>query len=127
MASLHSPSAASLASYDVSDYESDAIEGAFLPSFEQNSQDGGDTFNSFIPDYNIKFPSESFYHDRTIRNGDQRSSSLVTLAGTSKGCSSLQHISVSTHELGLPGDGQSEQDLDKPGFESITGRSCCSI
>ena len=48
---------------------------------------------------------------------------LVRLrAGTSKGCSSLQHISVSTHELGLPGDGQSERDLDKSGFESITGR-----
>ena len=58
----------------------------------------------------------------TIRNGGQRSSSPVTLAGASKGCSLLQHISVSTHELGLPGDGQSERDLDKPGFEAITGR-----
>ena len=94
MASLHSPSAASLASYDVSDYESDAIEGAFLPSFEQNSQDGGDTFNSFIPDYNIKFPSESFYHDRTIRNGDQRSSSPVT--GRNE-----QGLFVTTTHIGL--------------------------
>ena len=49
MASLHGPSAASLAFYDVSDCEPDATEGAFLPSFGQNGQDGNDTFNSFIP------------------------------------------------------------------------------
>ena len=122
MTSLHSPSVASLVSHNVSDCEPDAIEGAFLPSFGQNGRDGNDTFNSFIPHYNKKISSESSNHDRTIRNGDQRSSSPVTLAGVSKNCSLLQHISVSTHELGLPGDGQSERDLDKPGFEPITGR-----
>jgi len=63
MASLHSPSVASLAPYDVSDCEPDAIEGAFLPSFGQNDQDGNYTFNSFIPHYNKKIPLESSYHD----------------------------------------------------------------
>jgi len=58
MASLHSHSVASLASYDVNDCEPDAIEGAFLPSFGQNRQDGNDTFNSFILHYNKKNPFE---------------------------------------------------------------------
>jgi len=89
MASLHSPSVASLASHDVSDCEPDAIEGAFLPSSGQNGQDGNDTFNSFIPHYSKKIPSGSSYHDRTIRDGGQRPSSPAKLAGASKGCSLL--------------------------------------
>ena len=98
-----------------------AIEGAFLPSFGQNSQDGNDTFNSFIPDYNKNSLRNHFIMIELFEM--EIKDHLVQLrAGASKGCSSLQHISVSTHELGLSGDGQSERDLDKPGFESITGR-----
>lgn len=122
MASLRSSSIASLASYNVSDCEPDVTEGTFITSFGQNGRDGNDTFGSSTPNNSKTTSSQSLYHDRNIQDEGYRSFSPLTPAESSKDYFPLQHVSISTHELRLAGDTQSDRNLDIPGVDSIKGR-----